>query len=221
MAKSMYHYIAQLWKRPYDGVMGELMKKRIIEWRRQPAIVRIEKPTRLDRARALGYKAKQGFIVVRVRVRKGGRRKERPNKGRRPKRMGVYGFAPAKSLRLIAEERAARKYPNLEVLNSYYVGEDGQYKWFEVILVDPHHPAIKNDPEINWICSKSHRGRVFRGLTSAGKKMRGLRKSRGLKYTIKYKWKKKQKERKLKKRHEASRGARDLLSAVRAKEEYG
>ena len=221
MAKSMYHYIAQLWKRPYDGVMGELMKKRIIEWRRQPAVIRIEKPTRLDRARALGYKAKQGFIVVRVRVRKGGRRKERPNKGRRPKRMGIYGFAPAKSLRLIAEERAARKYPNLEVLNSYYVGEDGQYKWFEVILVDPHHPAIKNDPEINWICNKSHRGRVFRGLTSAGKKMRGLRKSRGLKYTIKYKWKKKQKERKLKKRHEASRGARDLLSVVRAKEEYG
>ncbi len=221
MAKSMYHYIAQLWKRPYDGVMGELMKKRIIEWRRQPAVIRIEKPTRLDRARALGYKAKQGFIVVRVRVRKGGRRKERPNKGRRPKRMGIYGFAPAKSLRLIAEERAARKYPNLEVLNSYYVGEDGQYKWFEVILVDPHHPAIKNDPEINWICSRSHRGRVFRGLTSAGKKMRGLRKSRGLKYTIKYKWKKKQKERKLKKRHEASRGARDLLSVVRAKEEYG
>lgn len=221
MAKSMYHYIAQLWKRPYDGVMGELMKKRIIEWRRQPVVVRIEKPTRLDRARALGYKAKQGFVVVRVRVRKGGRRKERPNKGRRPKRMGVYGFAPAKSLRLIAEERAARKYPNLEVLNSYYVGEDGQYKWFEVILVDPHHPAIKNDPEINWICSKSQRRRVFRGLTSAGKKMRGLRKSRGLKYTIKHKWKKKQKERKLKKRHEASRGARDVLTVAKAKEEYG
>lgn len=197
------------------------MKKRIIEWRRQPAVVRIEKPTRLDRARALGYKAKQGFIVVRVRVRKGGRRKERPNKGRRPKRMGVYGFAPAKSLRLIAEERAARKYPNLEVLNSYYVGEDGQYKWFEVILVDPHHPAIKSDPEIKWICNKVHRGRVFRGLTSAGKKMRGLRKSRGLRHTIKHKWKKKQKERELKKRHEASKGARDVLSVLKAKEEYG
>lgn len=221
MAKSMYHYIAQLWKRPYDGVMRDVMKRRVMEWRRQPAVVRVEKPTRLDRARALGYKAKQGFIVVRVRVRKGGRRKERPNKGRRPKRMGVYGFAPAKSLRLIAEERAARKYPNLEVLSSYYVGEDGRYKWFEVILVDPHHPAIKSDPEINWITRKCHRGRVFRGLTSAGKKMRGLRKSRGLKYTIKHKWKKKQKERKLRKRHEASRGARDLLSVLRAKEEYG
>lgn len=219
MAQSMYHYIAQLWKRPYDGEMGQLMKQRLIKWRKEPTIIRIEKPTRLDRARALGYKAKPGFIVVRVRVRKGGLRKPRPNKGRRPKRMGIYGFAPAKSLRLIAEERVARKYPNLEVLNSYYVGEDGLYKWFEVILVDPHHPAIKNDPEINWITEKQHRGRVFRGLTSAGKKMRGLRKSRGLKYTVKHKWKKKQKERELKKRHEAHRGAR-LIAPDEIREKY-
>ena len=205
---SMYKYLQQLWKRPYDGEFGRILKLRLIKWRREPSIVRIEKPTRLDRARSLGYKAKQGIIVVRVRVRKGPLRKPRPNKGRRPKRMGVYGHAPRKSLRLIAEERAARKYPNLEVLNSYYVGEDGRYKWFEIILVDPHHPVIKNDPNLNWITNKANRGRVFRGLTSAGKKMRGLRKSRGLKGTHKYKWKKKQKERKLKKRHEASRGAR-------------
>jgi large subunit ribosomal protein L15e len=215
----MYHFIAQQWKRPYDGEHGELMKIRLMEWRRQPAIVRIEKPTRLDRARALGYKAKQGVIVVRVRVRKGGRRKPRPNKGRRPKRMGVYGFAPAKSLRLIAEERAQRKYPNLIVLNSYYVGEDGKYKWFEVILVDPHHPAIKSDPELKWVASGKHKGRPFRGLTSAGKKMRGLRKSRGLKGTHKYKWKKKAKERKLRKRHEASRGAR-LIAPDEVREKY-
>ncbi|MEM1643957.1 MAG: 50S ribosomal protein L15e, partial [Desulfurococcaceae archaeon] len=193
MVRGMYHYIAELWKKPSDGELRELMKERLIKWRRQPAVVRVEKPTRVDRARSLGYKAKLGFIVVRVRVRKGGRRRPRPNKGRRPKRMGVYGYAPAKSIRLIAEERAARKYPNLEVLNSYYVGEDGVYKWYEVILVDPNHPAIKSDKDVKWITS--HRGRVFRGLTSAGKKMRGLRKSRGRKHTIKYKWKKKQKER--------------------------
>lgn len=210
MVKGMYHYIAQVWKRPFDGEMKQLLRERLVKWRREPAVVRIEKPTRLDRARALGYKAKTGFVVVRVRVRKGGLRKPRPNKGRRPKRMGIYGYSPAKSLRLIAEERAARKFPNLEVLNSYYVGEDGNYKWFEVILVDPHHPAIRRDPDIKWICEKQHKGRVFRGLTSAGKKMRGLKKSRGLKYTIKYKWKRKQKERGQRKRHEASRGARDI-----------
>lgn len=219
MVKSMYHYIAELWKRPYEDDMKELMRERLIKWRKEPAVIRIDKPTRIDRARALGYKAKLGFIIVRVRVRKGGRRKPRPDSGRRPKRMGIYGFAPAKSLRLIAEERAARKYPNLEVLNSYYVGEDGNYKWFEVILVDPNHPAICKDHDIKWICEKQHKRRVFRGLTSAGKKMRGLRKSRGLKYTIKHKWKKKQKERELRKRHEASRGARDPWTIARKLEE--
>ncbi len=218
MARSMYHYIAELWKRPYDGVMGELMRKRLMEWRNQPAIVRVERPTRLDRARAIGYEAKQGFVVVRVRVRKGGMRKQRPRSGRRPKRMGVYGFAPAKSLQLIAEERAARKYPNLEVLGSYYVGEDGLYKYFEVVLIDPHHPAIKADKDINWITQPSQRRRVFRGKTAAGRRTRGLLRSRGLKGTHKYKWKKKAKERKLRKRHEASRGARLIVPQELAEE---
>lgn len=170
-----YKYIAEAWSKPEKSFVDELMRQRLIEWRRQPAICRIEKPTRLDRARKLGYKAKQGFVVVRVRVRRGGLRKQRPKAGRRPKRMGVKKFKPAKSLRLIAEERVARKFPNLEVLNSYWVGEDGRSKWFEILMVDPSHPAIKADKDINWICQKQHRGRVFRGLTSAGKKVRSLR----------------------------------------------
>jgi large subunit ribosomal protein L15e len=94
--------------------------------------------------------------------------------------MGVTKIKLAKSLRLVAEERAARKFPNLEVLNSYWVWEDGRYKWYEIIMVDPHHPVIQSDENINWICENVHQGRVFRGLTSAGKKMRGLRrKGRG------------------------------------------
>jgi large subunit ribosomal protein L15e len=171
-----YKYIAEAWAKPEKSFVDELMRQRLIEWRRQPVVTRVEKPTRLDRARKLGYKAKQGFIIVRVRVRRGGLRKQRPKAGRRPKRMGVKKFKPAKSMRLIAEEKAARKFPNLEVLNSYWVGEDGRSKWFEVIMVDPHHPAIAADKDINWISQKQHRGRVFRGLTSAGKKVRGLRK---------------------------------------------
>ena len=212
MAKGLYHYIAETWKRPYDGWHGELMKQRLIEWRRQPAVVRVDKPTRLDRARKLGYKAKQGVIVVRVRVRKGGLNRPRPRSGRRPKRMGVEGYTAWKSLQLIAEERAQRKYRNLVVLGSYYVGEDGMYKWYEVIMVDPNHPAIKSDPQLKWAAeSASAKGRPFRGLTSAGKRMRGLLRSRGLKGTHLHKWKKKAKERELKKRHEASRGARLIV----------
>ena len=218
MAKSMYHYIRELWKNPYKGDMLELMRARFIEWRKGPTVVRLEKPTRLDRARAIGYEAKLGFVVVRVRVRKGGMRKQRPRSGRRPKRMGVYGYAPAKSIQLIAEERANEKYPNLEVLGSYYVGDDGIHKYYEVILVDPHHPAIKNDKDINWITSSKHKGRVYRGKTAAGRRMRGLLASRGVKGTHKWKWKKKAKERRLKKRHEASRGARLVLTKKLAKE---
>lgn len=175
-----YKYMAEAWKRPEASFVKEIMKQRAIQWRRQPTIIRVERPTRLDRARKLGYKAKQGFVIVRVRVRRGWLKRSRPKAGRRPKRMGVTKIKLAKSLRLVAEERADRKFPNLEVLNSFWVWEDGRYKWYEIIMVDPHHPVIQSDENINWICESVHRGRVFRGLTSAGKKMRGLRhKGRG------------------------------------------
>jgi large subunit ribosomal protein L15e len=175
-----YKYIAEAWSKPKEGFVDELMRKRLMDWRRDQTVTRIEKPTRLDRARKLGYKAKQGFVLARVRVKRGGLKKLRPKAGRRPKRMGVKKFKHGKSLRLIAEERAGRKFPNLQVLNSYWVGEDGRQKWFEIIMVDPDHPSIKSDKDINWICQKQHKRRVFRSLTSAGKKVRGLRgKGRG------------------------------------------
>ncbi|NPA70421.1 MAG: 50S ribosomal protein L15e [Crenarchaeota archaeon] len=154
MAKSFYYYLGQIWKRPSKGLISLILRQRLIKWRREPAIVRLEKPTRIDKARKYGYKAKQGIIVVRVRVRRGPMNKPRPRCGRRPKRMGVYGHTTKKSLQLIAEERAARKYPNMEVLGSYWVGEDGLYRYFEVILVDPHHPAIKNDPDFAWLVGR-------------------------------------------------------------------
>ncbi|MHA1130393.1 MAG: 50S ribosomal protein L15e [Candidatus Helarchaeota archaeon] len=174
MTKSAYRYIAETWKNSPTGDLRQLRWKRLITWRQEPTIIRVEHPTRLDRARRLGYKAKQGYIIVRIRVRRGGRRKQRPKRGRKPKKMGVKKFTPKKSIRWIAEERVQRKFPNMEVLNSYPVGRDGRYKWHEVILVDPHHPVIKADPRINWICDPTHTKRVHRGLTGAGKKGRGL-----------------------------------------------
>ncbi|MBQ04690.1 50S ribosomal protein L15e [Candidatus Bathyarchaeota archaeon] len=147
----MYSHLQKAWKKPSQSYIKDLMRQRVIIWRRQPVIVRIDKPTRIDRARRLGYKAKKGFVMVRVRVRRGGRRKPRPKMGRRPKRMGVKKYTPAKSIKLIGEERVARKYPNLEVLNSYWVWEDGISKWFEVILVDPNSPSIISDKNVGWI----------------------------------------------------------------------
>lgn len=158
--------MAKAWKKPESSYVKELMQQRTITWRKQPAMLRVDKPTRIDRARRLGYKDKTGYVVVRVRVRRGGLRKQRPKAGRRQKRMGVTKFKPAKSVRLIAEERAAKRFPNLEVLNSYWVWQDGRYKWFEVILVDR---VLLPELELG-----KGRGRVFRGLTSAGRKVRGL-----------------------------------------------
>ncbi len=169
-----YSAIRKTWQNKKSTDYKKQRIERLIKWRRELAVERIERPTRLDRARALGYQAKQGYVMARVRVKRGGRHRERPRRGRRPKRMGVF-VTPGKNRQAIAEERVARKFPNLRVLNSYFAEEDGVHRWYEVILVDPVHPVIKSDKKINWICEPQHKGRVFRGLTSAGKKSRGLR----------------------------------------------
>src|SRR6056297_140461 len=176
MARSFYSHIREAWQDPDEGQLAELQWQRKQEWREQGAIERIERPTRLDKARNLGYKAKQGIVVARTSVRKGGARKRRFKAGRRSKRQGVNRIGRRKSIQRIAEERTARKYPNLRVLNSYWVGEDGSQKWHEVILVDPEHPAIQNDDDLNWICESQHKGRAFRGLTNAGDSGRGMQK---------------------------------------------
>ena len=78
-----YKYIAAEWAQPEKSFVEELMRQRLVQWRKQPTVLRIEHPTRLDRARKLGYKAKQGFVVARTKVRRGGLRKLRPRSGRR------------------------------------------------------------------------------------------------------------------------------------------
>jgi len=171
MAKGFYHYIKQAWKKPDKKTLRE----RMVTWRRSPNYQKVDKPLRLDRARTLGYKAKTGFVIVRTRIKRGGHKRPRPNKGRRSKRLHTR-----KTLRMnykwIAEQRTARKFTNLEVLNSYLIGKDGIYYFYEIILVDPNRAEIKNDPVISWIVKPVNRGRSFHGLTSAGKKSRGLRK---------------------------------------------
>ncbi|MBS3761425.1 50S ribosomal protein L15e [Halodesulfurarchaeum sp.] len=174
MTRSAYSYIKEAWRDPGNGKLAELQWQRKQEWRDQGAIVRIERPTRLDKARDLGYKAKQGVVLARVSVRKGTARKSRFTGGRRSKRTGVNRIGRTKNLNRISEERATRKFRNLRVLNSYWVGEDGSQKWFEVILLDPNHPAIENDDDLNWICDDTHANRALRGLTTAGDRSRGM-----------------------------------------------
>ena len=168
-----YKYIQEVWKKPKQG-LGDLWGQRLIAWRREPVSVRLDRPTRIDRARSLGFKAKPGFIIVRQRVIRGSHKRPRIRKGRRSKHKR-QNLVLAKNYQVIAEERASKKYLNCEVLNSYWVAEDGRYKWFEVILLDKSHPAVKSDKELGWINKKQHSNRVGRGLTSAGRKSRGLR----------------------------------------------
>lgn len=150
------------------------LKSKMIAWRASNAIVKLDKPTDIGKARILGYKDKKGFVVVRVRLKRGGHKRHRVNAARKSSKQTIR-----KSLKMnyrwIAEQRAANKYTNLEVLNSYQIAKDGVSYFFEVILVDPGREEIKKDKTINWICKQQNTGRVFRGLTGAGKKSRGLK----------------------------------------------
>merc|ERR1719284_502211 len=122
-------------------------------------------------ARRIGYKAKQGVVVYRCAVRRGSR-KTKVAKGivyGKPKSQGVNQIKQNRNLRSLAEERVGRRNPALRVLNSYWVAQDGTYKYYEVICVDPAHPAVRNDARMNWICKPVHKHRELHGLTSAGK----------------------------------------------------
>ena len=178
MTQGMYHYIKQAWKKPDK----ETLRLRMVEWRASDSVVQVEKPLRLDKARMLGYKAKKGIIVYRVRVKRGGRKRTRMGVKGRKSRKQPNRKTLKMSYRWVAEIRASRKHNNLEILNSYWIGKDGKYYYFEVIMVDPQRPEIKNDKILNWIAKEQNKGRAERGLTSAARKSRGLRsKSHNLK----------------------------------------
>merc|ERR1712094_113804 len=160
-----------------SDVMRFCQRVRAWEFRQLPTIHRATRPTRPDKARRLGYKAKQGYCIYRVRVRRGGRK--RPvHKGQvygKPRNAGISALKARRSLRSVGEERVARKAGNMRVLNSYWVNADASHKYFEIIMVDPSHKAIRRDPRINWIVNPVHKHRELRGVTSAGRANRGLR----------------------------------------------
>lgn len=165
-------------KTPYN--YKQLKKEKMMGFRQPDAsVIRIEKPSNLPRAKKLGYKAKKGVIVARVRVRKGSGAHKRPRSGRKPKRMGTNKLTRNISIQRIAEGRAGRKFPNCEVLNSYWAGEDGKHKYYEVILLEPAKNEIKKDPALKKITSPKNRGRANRGLTSNAKKQKKGRAKKG------------------------------------------
>lgn len=170
MVRGLYQYLREAWKKPDKKTLRE----RMIEWRKSGVFTRVDKPLRLDKARALGYKDKKGFVIIRIKVKRGGHKRPRPNKGRRSKRLHTRKNL-SMSYKWIAESRVEKKFTNLEVLNSYLIGKDGISYFYEVICVDSKRPEIKSDKSVSWIGNEANKNRASRGLTSAAKKSRGLR----------------------------------------------
>ena len=171
-----YKYLQELWRKKQSDTIRFVMRVRCWEYRQLAVIHKVTRPSRLDKARALGFKQKQGYVIYRCRIRRGGR-KRAVHKGcvhGKPVHQGIRKLKKARSHRSVAEEKVGRHCSNLRLLNSYWVGQDAAQKFFEVICVDPTHNAIRRDPRINWICSEKHNRREVRGLTAAGKKYRGL-----------------------------------------------
>ncbi|KAF8271365.1 60S ribosomal protein L15 [Lactarius quietus] len=187
-----YKYIGELYKKKQSDVLRFLLRVRCWEYRQLNVIHRASRPSRPDKARRLGYKSKQGYVIYRVRVRRGNRKKHVPKGATygKPVHQGVNHLKFQRGLRSVAEERVGRRCGNLRVLNSYWINQDGVYKYYEVILVDPNHKAVRNttmlvhlaanddqirrDPRINWIAKPVHKRREARGLTSIGKQNRGI-----------------------------------------------
>lgn len=130
---AMYKQIRETWRKVYKEDQF-ILKAKAEKWRKGKTIIRTKRPTRLDRARSLGYKAKQGYIIVRIKLSRRGKRVERPRSGRRPKHAGVVKIKPNVNYKKTAINRVKEKYPNMEVLNAYYVYKDGKNIWYEVIL---------------------------------------------------------------------------------------
>jgi large subunit ribosomal protein L15e len=174
-----YKYMEELWRHKQSDALRFLMRVRAWEYRQRPNILTCNRPSRTDKAHRLGYKAKQGYVIVRAGVRRGGRKRQN-HRGMvfgKPKHQGINQLKFERNLQSVAEEKAGRRYANLRVLNSYWVNQDATMKYYEVIMVDPAHQKIRNDPRVNWIVNPVHKHRECRGLTSAGRKARGLRKS--------------------------------------------
>ncbi|KAJ5821547.1 Ribosomal protein L15e [Penicillium rubens] len=171
-------YVEEIQKKKQSDVIRFLLRVRCWELRQLNAIHRASRPSRPDKARRLGYKAKQGYVIYRARVRRGGRKRPAPKGATygKPTNHGVNQLKYQRALKSTAEERVGRRAANLRVLNSYWINQDSTYKYYEVILVDPQHKAIRRDARINWICNSVHKHRESRGLTATGKKSRGMNK---------------------------------------------
>lgn len=95
----------EMYRHKQSDVMRYLLRMRTWEYRQCPKIVRVTRPSRPDKARRLGYKAKQGFVVYRTRVRRGGRKRPVPKGATygKPTNEGVNQLKNQRSIQATAE----------------------------------------------------------------------------------------------------------------------
>ena len=141
----MYGYVQKSFSQSFKE-RSPAYRKRLMQYRKGATIQRVEKPTNIARAHVLGYKARKDFEVVRVRVPRGKRRRRAPDLGRKPAKNRKFEN-PGKPWQWFAAQRAGRKFKNLEIVNSYWVGEDGRSQYYEVILRNPHSGKPKLKPK--------------------------------------------------------------------------
>lgn len=66
----------EIWRHKQSDVMRFLLRVRTWQYRQLNVIHRCPRPTRPEKARRLGYKAKQGILIYRIRIRRGGRKRQ-------------------------------------------------------------------------------------------------------------------------------------------------
>lgn len=131
---SLAQYVSELWKKKQSDVLRYLQRMRTWEYRQLASLVRLTGPSRPDKARRLGYKAKQGYVIYRVRVRRGGRKKpvskvrrrRRPRAARgatgagRPRAVpaGCMGAAPPRSAARFRGATRPLRMLDLDVLDA-------------------------------------------------------------------------------------------------------
>uniref|UniRef100_H0XQE6 Ribosomal protein L15 n=1 Tax=Otolemur garnettii TaxID=30611 RepID=H0XQE6_OTOGA len=102
-----HKYIQELWRKQQSDVMRFLLRVHCWQYRQLSALHRALHPTWPDKARRLGYKAKQGYVIYRICVRPGGCKRPVPKGATygKPVHHGVNQLKFARSLQSVAEER--------------------------------------------------------------------------------------------------------------------
>lgn len=123
-----YRYVQELYRKKQSDVLRYLLRIRCWQYRQLTRLHRAPRPSRPDKARRLGYRAKQGFLIYRISVRRGGRK--RPvHKGctyGKPKSHGVNELKPYRNLQSVAEVRNVlqSKQPTVLLMRTNFFHSD-------------------------------------------------------------------------------------------------